>query len=89
MWCENIALTLSGGETMQLGDLSRYGISEQMIEVWRKWQGESLLPIQRRAIRQGLLEPSSDDQRRNLIISAPTSAGKSFCAEMAAARVLA
>ena len=74
---------------MQLGDLSRYGISEQMIEVWRKRQGESLLPIQRRAIRQGLLEPLSENTRRNLIISAPTSAGKSFCAELAAARVLA
>ena len=73
---------------MQLGDLSRYGISEQMIEVWRKRQGENLLPIQRRAIRQGLLERSSDGTGRNLIISAPTSAGKSFCAEMAAARAL-
>ncbi len=75
---------------MQLGELTRYGISERMIEVWRKRQGDTLLPVQRRAIRQGLLDPGSPGvARSNLIIAAPTSAGKSFCAELAVARALA
>jgi len=74
---------------MQLGDLNRFGISERIIEVWRKRQGELLLPIQRRAIRDGLLDRAAADQkRRNRVISAPTSSGKSFCAELAAARAL-
>ena len=75
---------------MQLGELNRYGISERMIEVWRHRQGESLLPVQRRAIRQGLLDPTPEGGRRpNSIIAAPTSAGKSFCGELACARALA
>jgi helicase len=75
---------------MQLGELARYGILERMIEVWRKRQGEDLLPVQRRAIRHGLLDPLPPGTGRpNLIIAAPTSAGKSFCAELAAARALA
>ncbi|MEW5795681.1 MAG: DEAD/DEAH box helicase [Candidatus Zixiibacteriota bacterium] len=75
---------------MQLADLKRYGISERIIDAWRKRQGDTLLPVQRRAIRQGLLDTLSPDTKRpNMIIAAPTSAGKSFCAELAAARALA
>ena len=75
---------------MRLGDLKRYGISERIIEVWRKRQGDQLLPVQSRAIRQGLLdEPPAGERRPNMIVSAPTSSGKSFCAELAAMRALA
>jgi helicase len=75
---------------MQLGELGRYGISERMIEVWRQRQGENLLPVQRRAIRHGLLDPTiPGGSRPNRIIAAPTSAGKSFCGELACARALA
>jgi len=74
---------------MRLGDLSRYRISEKIIEAWQKRQGEQLLPVQGRAVRQGLLEAPTSRRRRNMIISAPTSSGKSFCAELAAAKVLA
>jgi len=73
---------------MRLGDLSRYRISEKIIDVWRKRQGEQLLPIQSRAIRNGLLDLATDRIRPNMIVSAPTSSGKSFCAELAAVKAL-
>ncbi|MFH2036045.1 MAG: DEAD/DEAH box helicase [Candidatus Zixiibacteriota bacterium] len=68
---------------MKLTDLNRYGVPETIIEAWLKRQGDYLLPLQEKAIRDGLLgngrEPSP-----NLLISAPTSSGKSFCGELAA-----
>ncbi len=50
-----------------------------------------LLAIQQRAVSQGLLTEPHTGQTgsgENLLILAPTSAGKSFCAEMAAMRTL-
>ena len=73
---------------MRLGDLSRYQVSEKIIDAWRTRQGEQLLPIQSRAVRHGLLDPPTDRRRPNMIISAPTSSGKSFCAELAAVKAL-
>ncbi len=73
---------------MRLGDLSGYRISEKIINVWRKRQGEQLLPIQSRAVRQGLLSPPAERGRPNMIVSAPTSSGKSFCAELAAVKAM-
>ncbi len=65
---------------MKVDKLLKYGIPESVVESWIKSQGEKLLPLQSSAvIRHGLLE------NRNLIISAPTSSGKTFCGEMAAA----
>ncbi|MCK4428427.1 MAG: DEAD/DEAH box helicase, partial [candidate division Zixibacteria bacterium] len=59
--------------------LLRYGIPESVIESWRKTQGEMLLPLQAQAVtKHNLLNGQS------LIISAPTSSGKTFCGEMAA-----
>jgi helicase len=78
-----------GGVGMRLNDLTRYGIPQRIIEAWRQRQGDILLPVQRRAIRCGLLKDNpGDDRPGNMIISAPTSSGKSFCAELAAVRAL-
>ncbi len=74
---------------MQLNDLERHRIPRRILDLWRQRQGERLLPVQRQAIQHGLLGERTADQRvPNLIITAPTSSGKSFCAELAAARAL-
>jgi len=64
---------------MKIDKLLRYGIPQSVIESWRKIQGEELLPLQAVAVtKHDLLNGKS------LIISAPTSSGKTFCGEMAA-----
>jgi replicative superfamily II helicase len=74
---------------MQLSDLEKYGIPRQIIEIWRERQGETLLPVQARAIQRGLLgDGISNDRNRGAIISAPTSSGKTFCAELAAIKAI-
>lgn len=63
---------------MRVEKLLRYGIPESVIKSWRKNLGEELLPLQALAVtKHGLLNGQS------LIISAPTSSGKTFCGEMA------
>ncbi|KAA3631536.1 MAG: hypothetical protein DWP97_12880 [Calditrichaeota bacterium] len=76
---------------MKVGELERFGIPVQITERWKKRQGESLLPIQQKAIRKKLLgQPGGERKQKeqNMIISAPTSSGKSFCAEIAALHAL-
>ncbi len=64
---------------MKIGKLLRYGIPESVIESWKKNLGEELLPLQSLVVsKHNLLDGES------LIISAPTSSGKTFCGEMAA-----
>ncbi len=82
----------SGQCVMKVGELEKYGIPTRVIEAWRMCQGEHLLPVQQTAVRKKLLGNPSEWQKRkehNMIISAPTSSGKSFCAEMAAIQSLA
>lgn len=77
---------------MTVSELRTYGIPETVIGAWQKRQGDILLPVQSRAVRQGLLAHFELDRKavhRNMVISAPTSAGKSFCAELAIAKGLA
>jgi helicase len=63
---------------MKVEKLLRYGIPEGVIESWRKNLAEELLPLQALAVaKYELLNGQS------LIISAPTSSGKTFCGEMA------
>lgn len=79
---------------MKLSDLIKYGLPQQVIDIWQERQGERLLPVQSRAINHGLLGKTgatgktgaagADENSDNMIISAPTSSGKSFCAELAA-----
>lgn len=75
---------------MRILELERYGLPARIIESWHLRQGETLLPVQQRAIRAGLLESGSrqNHERRGMIIAAPTSSGKSFCAELAAVKAL-
>lgn len=76
---------------MRLDDLERHGLPKRVIEVWRKRQGETLLPVQSKAIRKGLLGERFEKGRQrsiSMIIAAPTSSGKSFCAEMAAVKAM-
>lgn len=75
---------------MTVSDLVRWGISERLTRLWQKRQGEMLLAIQQRAVSQGLLGAAAGDTQAgdNLLILAPTSAGKSFCGEMAAMKTL-
>jgi helicase len=69
---------------MKISTLVEYGLPQVLVDVWREKQGEDLLPLQERAIKEHGLFDS-----RSLIISAPTSSGKTFCGELAAARALA
>lgn len=79
---------------MQIRDLEREGIPRRVIDLWRADQGESLLSVQGRAVRAGLIGPgggqgvSNGGAPGNLVITAPTSSGKSFCAEIAAIKCL-
>lgn len=70
---------------MRLIELERFRIPRPVLEKWRERQGELLLPVQVRAIMKGLLE---GERGGNLVIAAPTSSGKSFCAELAALQTL-
>ena len=79
---------------MRIDDLTKHGIPSRIVEIWRARQGETLLPVQRRALRRGLLGASSGESSEmhdplRMIVAAPTSSGKSFCAEMAIVRTLA
>lgn len=68
---------------MRLKSLMKYGIPEMIIRAWTERQDDYLLPLQERAVREGLL-PERGKDPENFLISAPTSSGKSFCGEMAA-----
>lgn len=64
---------------MRMNELIRYDIPLEVIELWRKGEGETLLPLQEMAVkRHGLFG------EENLLIQAPTSSGKTFIGEMAA-----
>ncbi|MFP3904556.1 MAG: DEAD/DEAH box helicase, partial [Armatimonadota bacterium] len=63
---------------MRFADLSTDGIPEAVIHIWQEEYGEELLPVQRLAVEEGaLLEGES------LLVTTPTSSGKTLVAEMA------
>jgi len=65
----------------RIWDLRRYGLPDALLDIWTRQQGEFLLPVQETAVqRHGLFEG------RSLVISSPTSSGKTFVGEMAAMR---
>ena len=64
---------------MQMDSLQAYGIPSTVIEIWRQAVGEELLPIQEEAVATYELFGGS-----NLLVSAPTSSGKTFIGELAA-----
>lgn len=77
---------------MRISELQTYGIPGRIIRTWQERIGETLLPVQEKAIRNGLLDncPHQGESRspNRMIITAPTSSGKSFCAELAAVKAL-
>ena len=57
----------------------QYNIPQEIIDIWCREEGEELLEVQRKAIENfGLFEG------KNLLITAPSSSGKTFVGEMAA-----
>ena len=64
---------------MQIKDLARWDFPDDLIAAWLKDGIENLLPIQEQAIRKHRLFEGGD-----LLVSAPTSSGKTFIGEMAA-----
>lgn len=74
---------------MRVNDLSKWGFPQRLLDIWAERLGPTLLPVQSGAIRHGLLsghENNGTDNPVRMIIAAPTSSGKSFCAELAAMR---
>ncbi len=68
---------------MQVSHLTSYGLPQAVVANWQRRLGETLLPLQERAvIEHRLLSGES------LLICAPTSSGKTFCGEMAATAAL-
>ena len=65
----------------RIRDLRKYELPDSLLEIWEQQQGEFLLPVQEVAVqRYGLLEGQS------LVVTSPTSSGKTFVGEMAAMR---
>lgn len=65
---------------MDFDALVGFGVEGGVIEAWKSGFGKSLLPVQERAVRGGLLAG------KNLIVFAPTSSGKTAIGEMAAVK---
>lgn len=65
----------------RIRDLRKYDLPDTLLDIWNQQQGEFLLPVQEVAVqRYDLFEG------RSLVISSPTSSGKTFVGEMAAMR---
>lgn len=65
---------------MDFDALVGFGVEEGVIEAWKSGFGKSLLPVQERAVKGGLLAG------KNLIVFAPTSSGKTAVGELAAVK---
>lgn len=65
---------------MKFDALTAYQLNPQVIEVWKQAYGEELLPVQEQAVHRGVL------MGKSLVVFSPTSSGKTFVGEMAAAR---
>ena len=63
---------------MKIDDLTSFGFPQAILDIWKRSESDELLPIQEMAIKEGVLDGVS------LVISAPTSSGKTFLSEIAA-----
>ncbi|MHB8996266.1 MAG: DEAD/DEAH box helicase [Armatimonadota bacterium] len=66
---------------MRIASLEAFGVPTPLLAVWETELSTELLPIQERAVVQHKLLAGN-----NLLVQAPTSAGKTFVGEMAATR---
>lgn len=66
---------------MRIASLEAFGVPSELLVVWENALSTELLPIQERAVVQHKVLAGS-----NLLVQAPTSAGKTFIGEMAATR---
>ncbi|MGE5532040.1 MAG: DEAD/DEAH box helicase, partial [Bacteroidota bacterium] len=66
---------------MRIASLEAFGVPPPLLAVWETELSTELLPIQERAVVQHKLLAGN-----NLLVQAPTSAGKTFIGEMAATR---
>ncbi|MFP4248690.1 MAG: DEAD/DEAH box helicase [Armatimonadota bacterium] len=63
---------------MLMRSLEAYDVPSVVLDAWERTCGSELLPVQERAVKAGVLSGKS------LLVSAPTSAGKTLVGEMAA-----
>lgn len=63
---------------MLMRSLEACGVPRVLLEEWERAYGAELLPVQERAVRAGVLDG------RSVLVSSPTSSGKTFVGEMAA-----
>ena len=64
---------------MKMTELFKYDVPWDVVQLWRDRESDDLLPLQALAVRgHGLFG------KGNLLVQAPTSAGKTFIGEMAA-----
>jgi helicase len=68
---------------MHVAELSKYGIAPSLTDLWRACGHDPLLPIQQIAVQRYNLFGGD-----SLLVSAPTSSGKTFIGEMATANVV-
>ncbi len=65
---------------MMIRSLEAYGVPSVLLESWERDLGSDLLPVQERAVAAGVLDG------RSVVVSSPTSSGKTFIGELAAAQ---
>jgi superfamily II helicase len=70
--------TRKKGSPMKIEELSKHGVPDEILNVWRESGVTGTLPIQDRAVQAGLFKGKS------LLLVAPTSSGKNFVGEMVA-----
>lgn len=66
---------------MNMNELYKYDVPWDVVQLWRARESDRLLPLQEQAVKHHDLFGDG-----NLLIQAPTSAGKTFIGEMAAIR---
>lgn len=66
---------------MQLKSLKAHDVPSDVLGIWQRRIGDELLPVQARAVEEGVLSGQS------LVVLSPTSSGKTFIGEMAATHV--
>ena len=69
---------------MLISELTKYGVKPSLIDLWLKCGHEKLLPVQQLAVQRFNLFGGD-----SILVSAPTSSGKTFVGEMAAANAVA